>query len=152
VNHCVEEVESVWNRGIIDVIQLHGDEDLTDFQKLRTAGVPIWRAAGVKDADSLALLVEQKDQADAWLLDAHAPGVYGGTGQALDWDLVGNFIKKNPEIPIILAGGLVPENVGEAIQKVQPRAIDLASGVESAPAVKDPSKVAQLIASVKGVG
>ena len=150
VNHSLEEVAEVWERGFIDVIQLHGDESLTDFQALRQRGAKLWRAAGVKDASSLEALAPSLPLADAWLLDAHAPGVFGGTGQAVDWNLAGAFVKAHSEVPIILAGGLTPENVNEAIQVVRPCAIDLASGVESAPAIKDVEKVAKLMNAVRG--
>ncbi len=148
VNHSMDFVKAVYDRGELDVVQLHGDETLADLDELRDAGIPVWRAAGVKNAQSLAELSPQLNRADAWLLDAHAPGVYGGTGDCIDWLSAGAFVSNHRETPLILAGGLRPENVAKAIQQVKPCAIDLASGVESSAAVKDPALVAELMARV----
>lgn len=82
----------------------------------------------------------------AILLDAHVDGMEGGTGKTAPWDLIANF---RPGLPIILAGGLTPENVGDAIRTVRPAAVDVASGVESAPGIKDPIKVRQFVASAR---
>jgi len=150
VNHSMDFVERVWEAGILDVVQLHGDESLASFQYLRQRGIPVWRAAGVKDASSLEGLKADLTEADAWLLDAHAPGVFGGTGQTLDWDLAGAFVSENTGVSWILAGGLKPENVREAIEAVRPSAVDLASGVESAPAVKERPLVKALMNEVRG--
>ncbi|HZU38610.1 MAG TPA: phosphoribosylanthranilate isomerase, partial [Gemmataceae bacterium] len=86
---------------------------------------------------------------DALLLDAHAPGLYGGTGRTAPWELLADF---QPGIPIILAGGLTPDNVAEAIRMVQPFGVDVASGVESRPGVKDPDKVRRFIDNARAVG
>src|SRR5438270_590880 len=78
----------------------------------------------------------------AVLVDAHVAGQYGGTGQKAPWDLLADF---KPGVPLILAGGLTPNNVAEAVRLVRPYAVDVASGVESAPGVKDLEKVRQFI-------
>jgi phosphoribosylanthranilate isomerase len=81
----------------------------------------------------------------AVLLDAYAPGAYGGTGQIVDWNVVRNERDLLMGLPVILAGGLTPENVAEAIATAQPDAVDVASGVESSPGKKDPDKVRRFV-------
>jgi len=82
----------------------------------------------------------------AVLLDGHAPGQYGGTGQTAPWQLLADF---DPGVPVILAGGLTPDNVAEAIRIVRPYAVDVASGVESSPGRKDPEKLRRFIDAVR---
>jgi phosphoribosylanthranilate isomerase len=85
----------------------------------------------------------------AVLLDAHQPGAYGGTGQTLDWNMIRSQRDKLLGLPLILAGGLTPDNVAEAIRTARPDAVDVASGVESAPGKKDTAKVRDFIAAAK---
>jgi phosphoribosylanthranilate isomerase len=82
---------------------------------------------------------------DAYLVDAHVEGLYGGTGKIVSWDLLRNEYQRQEWPPLILAGGLRPENVGEAIEAVRPWGVDVASGVESSPSVKDVTLVARFI-------
>jgi phosphoribosylanthranilate isomerase len=84
---------------------------------------------------------------DAWLLDAYVPGQPGGTGHQFNWDLAVDAVKLGR--PVFLAGGLTPENVGEAVRRVNPFGVDVSSGVESAPGKKDPAKVRAFIAAAK---
>ncbi len=89
---------------------------------------------------------------DAWpvsalLLDAWSPDSFGGTGRTFDWDLAERIASG---MPVILAGGLTPENVAEAVRRVRPYAVDVSSGVEAAPGAKDPVKVAAFIRNAKG--
>lgn len=102
----------------------------------------------VKDAESLAMIREfvASGKPSAVLLDAHVPGQIGGTGQVAPWDLLAGF---DPGVPVILAGGLNSENVGVAIRTVRPWAVDVASGVESAPGQKDRGKMAAFIRAVR---
>jgi phosphoribosylanthranilate isomerase len=81
------------------------------------------------------------------LIDAHVPGQYGGTGRSAPWELLAGYV---PGVPLILAGGLTPENVAEAIRIVRPYGVDVASGVESSPGRKDPKKVRQFVEAVRG--
>jgi phosphoribosylanthranilate isomerase len=85
----------------------------------------------------------------AVLLDAYAPGAYGGTGQVVDWNVVRNERDQLMGLPVILAGGLTPENVAEAIATAQPDAVDVASGVETSPGKKDPDKLRRFIAEAR---
>lgn len=85
---------------------------------------------------------------DFFLLDAYDPDQYGGTGKTIDWGLAAEIVSKLPERRIILAGGLTPENVTEAIRKVKPYGVDVSSGVESQPGLKDHAKLAAFIEAV----
>ena len=84
----------------------------------------------------------------AVLVDAYAPGMFGGTGQVAPWHLLADF---KPDVPLILAGGLTADNVAEAIRIVRPYAVDVASGVESAPGKKDAEKMRRFIDAVRNV-
>lgn len=128
--------------GLIDVVQLHGDETPADAAVFRDANIPFLKAIGVKGLADLQLAREFG--AAGILLDAHAPGIYGGTGQTIDWALARSFTEQNPDLPLILAGGITPENVAQAVQAVRPAALDVASGAEIRPGVKDFDKVAAL--------
>ncbi len=86
---------------------------------------------------------------DAVLLDAHAPGSYGGTGVSVDWNMIRDQRDKLLGLPLILAGGLTPDNVAQAILTAHPDAVDVASGVESSPGKKDPAKVRDFVAAAK---
>ncbi len=93
-------------------------------------------------------LVNQTVNATALVLDAHKEGAYGGTGQAVDWDLAAEIVQR-AERPVILAGGLTPDNVAKAIERVRPYAVDVSSGVESLPGMKDPIKLRDFIQAAK---
>ena len=132
---------------LIDVVQLHGDETPASSMVYQNAGVPFFKAIGVKSRADLAHAADF--HAAAILLDAHAPGVYGGTGETFDWNDAVNFKSRHPAIPLILAGGIVPENAALALRTVRPAALDVASGAEHAPGVKDFAKVAALLAALR---
>ena len=131
--------------GVIDVVQLHGDETPDDVALLKEAGIPVIKALGVRAVSDLQRAHEFG--ADGILLDAHAPGVYGGTGETIDWSLARRFVEENPELPVILAGGITPDNAAAAIAAVRPAALDVASGAEESPGVKDFDKVEALLAA-----
>jgi phosphoribosylanthranilate isomerase len=134
-----------WGR--IRVVQWHGEncEAGADYPHRL---IP---AFAVRDACSLATVTRYLEAARASgqapaaiLLDGHAPGQHGGTGRIAPWELIAAY---RPGVPIILAGGLTPENVAEAVRIVRPYAVDVASGVESAPGVKDAEKMRRFIAA-----
>jgi phosphoribosylanthranilate isomerase len=131
--------------GLIDVVQLHGDETPDEVALLKEAGIPVIKALGVRAVSDLQRAHEFG--ADAILLDAHAPGVYGGTGETIDWSLARRFVEENPELPMILAGGITPDNAAAAIHAVRPAALDVASGAEQSPGLKDFDKVEALLAA-----
>jgi len=135
-------------RGWIDVVQLHGDETPQQAAVYRDAGVPFIKAIGVGGSGHLAQATAYG--ADALLMDAHAPGVYGGTGATFDWNTAVEFIKGQPTLPVILAGGIVPENAALAAATVHPAALDVASGAELGPGIKDFRKVESLLMAIRG--
>jgi phosphoribosylanthranilate isomerase len=126
----------------LSLLQFHGDETsefCTQF------GLMSMKALRVRDAESLKELANY--QTDAFLLDAHSKSGLGGTGEKFNWDLAVAAHKFGK--PIFLAGGLTPENVAEAVKKVQPFGVDVSSGVESAPGKKDHAKVKTFIEAAK---
>jgi phosphoribosylanthranilate isomerase len=128
----------------LGLLQFHGNEPpefCTQF------GVMSLKAFRLRDAGSLQEL--RKYKTDAWLLDAYTPDKLGGTGEPFNWDLAVAAQKMGK--PIFLAGGLTPENVAEAVRKVQPYAVDVSSGVESAPGKKDHEKVRRFIAAARSI-
>jgi len=143
VNAPVELPLRLMSDGLLDVIQLHGDETPADAEAYRAANIPFIKAIGVKSRGDL---VHAGDYgAAAILLDAHAPGVYGGTGEVFDWNVASDFRKRHPGLPLILAGGIAPDNAGLAVRHVRPAALDVASGAEIAPGIKDFSKIQALL-------
>jgi phosphoribosylanthranilate isomerase len=145
-------------RGIIPGwgVQLHGDEPPAAMGKVRqltkTPVVRAFRCRGADLADVENYLAECQQFGtlpDAILLDAFAPGSYGGTGHAVDWTAVGSRGEQLFGLPLILAGGLTPDNVAAAIATARPDAVDVASGVESSPGVKDLAKVQAFVAAAK---
>jgi phosphoribosylanthranilate isomerase len=135
----------LYGEGMIDVVQLHGDESPECVAGFRNSRIPIIKAVGVKDLAGIE--VAGNYGADAVLLDAHAPQVFGGTGATFDWSLAKHFQEKFPTIPMILAGGITPANAAQAVAEVFPIALDVASGAEISPGVKDFRKVADLLAA-----
>jgi phosphoribosylanthranilate isomerase len=128
----------------LNLLQFHGDEpsDLcTQF------GVMCMKAFRVRDAESLQPL--EHYHTDAFLLDAYSKTGLGGTGEKFNWNLAVEAQKFGK--PIFLAGGLTPENVAAAVRQVRPFAVDVSSGVESAPGQKDPAKIQAFVRAVKSV-
>jgi phosphoribosylanthranilate isomerase len=127
----------------VKAVQLHGDEPPGFCTGLP---VPVVKAIRVADGNSLAQLASY--EVHAFLLDAPSAG-YGGSGRTFDWGLAAEVAR---ELPVLLAGGLAPENVAEAVRTVQPLAVDVASGVESAPGVKDHGRLELFIRRAKEAG
>ena len=132
----------------ITTLQIHGDH-----RELLPAAGRFIPAFPVRDASSLQaihtyleLLASVGQSPAAVLVDAHVAGLHGGTGRTAPWHLLADF---RPGVPVILAGGLTPDNVAEAIRVVQPAAVDVASGVESAPGKKDVEKMRRFIDAVR---
>ena len=143
-NSSKEEIaQTVAETGLTGV-QLHGDESLEFCQQLRQSlpNVEIIKALRIRDADDLDKSLTYTKYIDTLLLDAYHPQQLGGTGKTLNWDTLQQF---SPDCPWFLAGGLTPQNILEALNKVSPNGIDLSSGVETAPGDKDLSKVSELL-------
>lgn len=149
VNASHTEILHLLENDIIDVAQLHGDEDVSFCQQLSKNGYPFIKAIGVKNSDSIKNLSDYN--ALAILLDTHAPGTYGGTGDTFDWNLAKQVIQEHPDIPIIIAGGITAENTAKVIHEVNPHALDIASGAEISPGIKDFNKVAAIQEAVRSV-
>ena len=128
----------------LDMLQLHGSESLARVSELRARyGLPVMKAVGVAGAADLPALDSYAKVADQILVDAKPPrgaDLPGGNGLAFDWRLIAN---RRWPVPWMLAGGLTPENVAEAIRMTGARQVDVSSGVESAPGVKDGEKIRQ---------
>jgi phosphoribosylanthranilate isomerase len=126
----------------LTMLQFHGDEP-NDF--CCQFGVMSMKAFRMKDASSLQQLAGYKT--DAFLLDSYVAGKHGGTGEKFNWALA--IEAKKAGKPIFLSGGLTPENVADAVRKVEPFAVDVSSGVESAPGKKDHDKIRRFVAAVR---
>jgi phosphoribosylanthranilate isomerase len=128
-------------------LQLHGQETLEQCQRLRAElpDLSLIKAIRVRTAADLALATAYAPHVDALLLDAYHPQQLGGTGLTLDWQALGDF---QPPCPWLLAGGLTPDNIATALTALQPHGIDLSSGVEQRPGVKDLSRIDQLFAAL----
>ncbi len=147
VNASAKEIEALWASGCVDALQFHGDESSETIQSWMSRGIPCLRAMALHDQADFPLVSQQA--AKAILLDAFQPGVYGGTGQVADWPLAALAVSRFPEKQIILAGGLTVRNVAEAVKVVSPAAVDAASGVESAPGIKDSALVREFVRLAK---
>ncbi|BBP03643.1 N-(5'-phosphoribosyl)anthranilate isomerase [Sulfuriferula plumbiphila] len=124
-----------------DLLQFHGDESP---EYCRQFGMPYIKAGRVRAGLDLVQYAALYADAQGLLLDAFVPGQAGGTGQSFDWAL----IPENLPLPLILSGGLEPENVRHAVQSVHPWAVDVSSGVEISKGIKDAAKVVQFIQEV----
>jgi phosphoribosylanthranilate isomerase len=125
-----------------DLVQFHGGETAADCVRY---GRPYLKSVAMGGGGDLHGVVAAHPQAAGFLLDSHAQGGQGGSGQAFDWSLV----PKDFPHPLVLAGGLTPENVAAAIRRVRPYAVDLASGIESAPGIKDIDKMRRFVVAVR---
>jgi phosphoribosylanthranilate isomerase len=140
------QVREIASLAGLDWVQLHGSESP---EYCRSLGRRVIKGFRVRNEQIFAQLTEYQGAAQAFLLDTYRPGVPGGTGETFDWAIARQVKKCGP---IILAGGLTPENVAEAIRVAQPQAVDVASGVEAAPGKKDPEKLKAFIEAVKSAG
>jgi phosphoribosylanthranilate isomerase len=148
VDQKLDDVVDLTNELGLSIVQLHGDEG----QKFCTAvahrtGARVMKAFRVKDRSVIGDMGKFWD-VDFHLLDTYVAGVPGGTGITFDWSFLREYPRRG-DVPLILSGGLTPENVGEAITKVEPYAVDVSSGVESSPGIKDHDKVKAFFAAVR---
>ena len=132
----------------LDSLQLHGKETPAYCKSLRSKfNGSIVKALRVSRLADLKKIPRYNAAVDAVLLDAYVRGVQGGTGKKVDWKLA--IQAKRFKIPLILSGGLTPENVSPAIRRVKPNAVDVSSGVEASAGIKDPAKIRRFIRSAK---
>lgn len=135
-------VESVLKIAPLDLLQFHGDEAAADCARF---GRPWIKAVRVNPDTDLLECAADFEGARGLLLDAFVPGVPGGTGERFDWRLIPPALP----LPVILSGGLTPDNVAEAVRTVRPWAVDVSSGVEASKGIKDAHKMARFIAKAK---
>jgi phosphoribosylanthranilate isomerase len=145
VDPGVEEVEAAFAAGVIDVAQLHGDETPEFCARFAGRVVKALRLAG---AHSLAAITDHAGRGDRVLVDAPFAG-YGGSGQLVDEALAAEACRRGARV--ILAGGLTPDNVAAVAARVRPFGVDVASGVEHAPGVKDPDRIRRFVVAAKQV-
>lgn len=148
VNALAGEISSILDGCDLDLAQLSGDEPPEILAALRGRAYKALRPAGPPDLEDSLRRYRSSTDSPAWLVDAYHPSAYGGTGQKADWRLARRLAESTP---ILLAGGLTPENVGEAIRQAQPWGVDVASGVESAPGVKDPARIRAFIQAAREI-
>ncbi len=144
VDQSPEAVAQIMRFCGLDYAQLHGAESPEMVAELMDAGFGVIKAFRVRDGASLAEM--RRYRATAYLLDAYVPGQPGGTGQAFDWELA---VQAKGYGRVIVAGGLTPDNVTQAVGRVRPWAVDVSSGVEAAPGHKDHDKVRRFITAAR---
>lgn len=153
VNAAVDEVRAAADELGLDLLQLHGDERADHLRGL--APRPVMKALRL-GPDGLATVRNWLDDAmrsalfpQLLLLDGFKPGEYGGTGAVADWSQAALYARTPGVPPLVLAGGLTAENVGDAIRAVRPAAVDTAGGVETSPGVKDVAKMRAFVSAAK---
>src|SRR3954468_2525132 len=148
VNAELDEVAEIADVCNLSMIQLHGDEGPAYCAEVaRRTGAKIAKAVRARDKASVKALLAYRDRVDFQMVDAYHPALLGGTGETFSWDLLDEL--RDSSHPLILSGGLTPENVGEAIAAVHPFAVDTASGTEAEPGRKDPAKVPAFMRAVE---
>ena len=149
VNSALSEVLEIQAALGLNIVQLHGDERpefVSALAKRLGPGVMIWKAFRVSVAADLNSIYDFNTCCDAWLIDAKAPGLRGGSGKVFDWKILANLKR---ERPVVLAGGLNAGNVAAAVHRVSPEWVDTASGVESAPGVKDAAMIESFVRAAR---
>ncbi|MFN2308427.1 MAG: phosphoribosylanthranilate isomerase [Gammaproteobacteria bacterium] len=141
VDAAATEIEAVLRALRLDLLQFHGDETEAECARF---GYPYLKALRMRPGLDIAARMQAYPSASGFLLDAYHPALPGGSGEGFDWDRV-PVVRPSP---IVLAGGLDPGNVAEAVRRVRPYAVDVSSGVEAAKGIKDPAKLAEFIRGV----
>lgn len=142
VDASPEVITEIAKRTRLNLIQFHGSETPADCEAI---GLPYIRAIRMRPEVDVLAEMEAYASASGFLLDAYQPGVPGGTGAQFDWGRI-----PQTSVPVILAGGLTPDNARDAIDAVAPWALDVSGGIESEPGIKDPVKMARFIQACRG--
>jgi len=142
VDASAEEVRATLAAAPVGLLQFHGDEDPGYCRQFKH---PYVKAVRMKRGVDLLQYARDYHDAKALLLDNYVEGLHGGSGIAFDWSL----IPRGLPLPVILSGGLTPDNVSDAVRRVRPGAVDVSSGVESAKGIKDAAKIAAFIKGVR---
>ena len=143
VDEPVEAVNRLAREVPLDLVQLHGSMSPEAAALVEVPFVKVVRVSGAIDVEQLKAY-----KARAYLLDTYVEGAHGGTGKTFDWDLALPVVAAG--LPVLLSGGLTPENAAEAVQRVRPFGVDVSSGVEASPGKKDHAKVRAFVANAKG--
>ena len=153
VNASADELLRSAEAAGLHVLQLHGDEPPALAAEMRAAGYEVWKAVRPRGGEELAVAIDAyRDSVDALLVDGWSAEAAGGSGTRFDWGEVAGYRQKVPDgVVFIAAGGLTPENVAEAARVLRPDVVDVSSGVESAPGVKDAGKVEAFAAAVRSL-
>ena len=141
MNAQMEDVEQVVKHVKLNLLQFHGDEEEGFCSQF---DMPYIKAVPMASTSSVENFCERYVSATGFILDSHAQGQMGGSGESFAWENIPKKLNK----PIILAGGLTVENVAEAIRVVRPYAVDVSSGIEAGKGIKDPAKMEQFIKEV----
>ena len=149
-DQSVDEILRIARAAGLQGVQLHGDYGRADAARLRAEGLRVWRVAWVADKKDLALLSEMSMDADAVLVEPRVAGLSGGTGIRLALGLAQGARSRLAGASMVLAGGLTPESVVGAMALVRPDIVDVSSGVERLPGIKDPDKIARFLEAVVG--
>lgn len=142
VNHSADQVNRICEQVELDLLQFHGDESPSDCSRF---GKRFIKAVRMAPGRSVTEMMGQYRQATALLLDSFDADKYGGSGETFDWQRV----PKDSDVPLVLAGGLNCSNVVDAVTRVQPYAVDVSSGVESAPGIKSADQIIEFVTRVK---
>ncbi len=143
VNAVQREVADVLQQVRLDVLQFHGDETPEECARF---GMPYLKALRITPTTDITRAASIYSTAQGLLLDTHVDGIPGGTGQTFDW----NLVPRDLPMPLILAGGLSPLNVKQAIRTARPYGVDVSGGVEAAKGIKDAAKIAAFMVEVAG--
>jgi phosphoribosylanthranilate isomerase len=148
VNAPADEITAVLDQCGLDLAQLSGDEPVKTLAALGERAFKALRLLDPESAAEALALIPSRTSPPAYLVDAYRPGEYGGTGQTADWGLASDLAQR---APVLLAGGLTPDNVAEAVRQVHPWGVDVASGVEASPGKKDAGKVREFIRNARNM-
>jgi phosphoribosylanthranilate isomerase len=142
-NASLDEVAEIADLCTLTMVQLHGDEGPAYCTEVaRRTGAKVIKAVRARDQHSVRALGAYRDRVDFHMVDAYVPGKLGGTGETFSWELLAD---RESALPLILSGGITPDNAAEAVKSVQPFALDSATGTEAEPGRKDPARVTALI-------
>ena len=141
VNESPDRVNKIANYCGLDLVQLHGEESPAFCRKIHRRVIKVFRVAGLQSIKQM-----EKYSVSGFLLDTFCDDLHGGTGKTFDWNLALPAKKMGP---VILAGGLTPRNVAQAVRQVRPYGVDVCSGVEKTPGIKDPEKVRAFLKNIR---
>lgn len=143
VNASYDEVSTAVRRCCLHAVQLHGEERIEDYRSLPCH---LWQAVRVAQGQNRP--EEPDGRAELYVVDSSVPGMYGGTGMTADWNYAADVARKQR---ILLAGGLTAENIREAVRCVHPFGVDLSSGIEASPGLKDQDKMYDVVKAVRAM-